>query len=66
MPRESVTDIKDKKILVVGMGKSGKAAVQAMVKLGADVSVQDNKKKDELDPQLIAFLEGKSVTCYLG
>ena len=49
MPRESVTDIKDKKILVVGMGKSGKAAVQAMVKLGADVSVQDNKKKDELD-----------------
>lgn len=66
MSRGSVEDIKGKKVLVVGMGKSGKAAVQAMVKLGAEVSVQDNKEKEDLDPQLITFLRERSVKCYLG
>lgn len=35
--------MKDKKILIVGMGNSGKAAAQAMVKLGAEVYVQDQQ-----------------------
>ena len=42
----------NKKVLVVGLGNSGKAAAQAMVKLGADVSVQDSKTEGDLDPQL--------------
>ena len=66
MSKGNVTDITNKKILVVGMGKSGKEAAQAMVKLGADVSVQDNKAEDSIDSQLLAFLRDKSVTCYLG
>ena len=66
MSRNCVEDIKGKKILIVGMGNSGKAAVQAMVKLGAAVSVQDNKKEEDIDPQLLTFLKDKSVTCYLG
>ena len=66
MSINSEADIRGKRILVVGMGKSGKAAAQAMVKLGADVSVQDNKAKDSMDPQLLTFLGDKSVKCYLG
>ena len=66
MSRNCVEDIKGKKILIVGMGNSGKAAMQAMVKLGAAVSVQDNKKEEDIDPQLLTFLKDKSVTCYLG
>lgn len=66
MGKGNITDIANKKILVVGMGNSGKAAVQAMVKLGADVSVQDNKDVENIDSQLITFLTEKSVTCYLG
>ncbi len=58
--------MKDKKVLVVGMGKSGKAAVQAMLKLGAQVSVQDNKGEEKIEPQLLHFLKEKNVTCYLG
>lgn len=34
-----------KKVLVVGMGKSGLAVTQALLKIGASVTVQDIKKK---------------------
>ena len=66
MSKKHTSEIKDKNVLVVGMGNSGKAAVQAMVKLGANVSVQDNKDEDSIEPQLLTFLKEKDVTCYLG
>ncbi len=55
-----------KKILVVGMGKSGIAATQALLKIGAEVSVYDQKEEDQIDIQLIQFLQNKNVTCYFG
>lgn len=58
--------MKDKKILIVGMGNSGKAACEAMVELGADVYVQDSKTEDNVDPQLLAFLKENNVTCCFG
>ena len=66
MSKYNIDNITGKRVLIVGLGNSGKAAVQAMVKLGAVVSVQDNKKEEDIDPQLLAFLKDKSVTCYLG
>ena len=60
----SKDSIKDKRVLVVGMGKSGIAATQAMVKLGAKVSVQDSKPEAEIDPSLVSFLKGQSVETY--
>jgi len=59
-------EMQGKNILIVGMGNSGKAAAQAMVKLGANVFVQDSKSEDEVDPQLLTFLNDRSVKCYLG
>lgn len=64
--RTNLDNMKNQNVLVVGLGKSGIAAVQAMLKLGAEVSVQDSKKEDEMDPQLLAFLESKEVTCFFG
>jgi UDP-N-acetylmuramoylalanine--D-glutamate ligase len=58
--------MENKRVLIIGTGKSGKAAAQAMVKLGAHVSVQDNKTEDEIDPQLLTFLRDKDIKCYLG
>lgn len=58
--------MKNKRVLVIGMGKSGIAATQALLKLEADVSVQDAKRAEEIDPQLISFLKGKNVKCYFG
>lgn len=62
----NLDNMKNEKVLVIGLGKSGIAAVQALVKLEAEVSVQDSKKSEDIDPQLLAFLEGKDVTCYFG
>lgn len=66
MSNKNIENIKDKEILVVGMGNSGKAAVQAMIKLGANVSVQDSKTEDDIDTPLLAFLRDRGVTCYFG
>lgn len=60
----NLENIRNKKVLVVGLGKSGIAAVQAMVRLSAEVSIQDSKKEEDIDPQLITFLKGKGVKCY--
>ena len=62
----NLNNIKGKKVLVVGMGRSGIAALQAMLKLGADVTVQDAKKADEMDGQLLSFLTGKGLKLCLG
>ncbi len=62
----TVDNIKDKKVLVVGLGKSGIAAAEAMVKLGADVAVQDSKNEDAVDAELKAYFAENSVTCYFG
>jgi UDP-N-acetylmuramoylalanine--D-glutamate ligase len=57
-------DIHGKKILVVGLGKSGIAAAQALAKRGAQVSVQDSKSPDEVEAQLITYLQNEKITCY--
>ncbi len=61
-----MNQLENKRILVVGMGKSGIAATQALLKLGAVVSVYDQKEEDKIDSQLIQFLRNKNVTCYFG
>ena len=59
-------NMKNKKVLVVGMGKSGIAAVEAMVKLGAKIYVQDSKKPEDVDAELKHFLEENGAVCYFG
>jgi len=59
-------NIKDKKVLIVGLGKSGIAAVEAMVKLGAEVYVQDSKEAGSVPDDLMKFLKDNNVTCSFG
>ncbi len=59
-------NFKNKKALVVGLGRSGKAAMQALSKLGAHVWVQDSKPADEMEPQLLAFMEGRNIKGFFG
>lgn len=60
----NLNNIRNKKVLIVGLGKSGIAAAQAMLRLSAEVSIQDSKKEEKIDGQLLAFLRGRGVTCY--
>jgi UDP-N-acetylmuramoylalanine--D-glutamate ligase len=46
MYESNLQNIIDKKILIVGMGKSGVAATQALLSLGANVTIQDNKTEE--------------------
>ena len=57
---------KDKKVLVVGMGRSGKAAAAALAQQGAAVSIQDSKPASELDPAFLEDMRKKGVTEFLG
>ncbi len=59
-------EMKDKKVLVVGLGRSGIASLRALIKLGAQVSVQDSKDEEEIDGVLREYLEDNKVTCFLG
>lgn len=60
----NLDNFKYKKVLIVGLGKSGIAAAQAMVRLDAKVYIQDSKKEGDVEPQLVSFLRGRGVTCF--
>lgn len=66
MENINLKNITGKRVLVVGMGKSGIAAIQAMLKLGAEVTVQDSKTEENMDAQLLHFLEAKGLKLCLG
>lgn len=65
MDREKF-DVRGKKILVVGLGRSGIAASKALCRQGAMVWVQDRKSKDEIEPRLLDFFENFNVKLLLG
>lgn len=54
-----------KRVLVVGMARSGIAAAQLLVKAGAQVMINDNKTKEELG-EVLQPLEQLPVTWALG
>jgi UDP-N-acetylmuramoylalanine--D-glutamate ligase len=58
--------LKGRRVLVVGLGKSGKAAVRALNESGAVVSVQDSKTSDGLDTQFLSYMENEGIKAWLG
>ena len=58
-------DYEQKKVLVVGMARSGVAAAQLLRACGADVTVNDSKSEEELGTQLLP-LEGLQLTRKFG
>ncbi|MBQ8590693.1 MAG: UDP-N-acetylmuramoyl-L-alanine--D-glutamate ligase [Firmicutes bacterium] len=58
--------LKGNKYLVVGLGKSGIAAAKVLIELGADVTVQDKKRSEELDRALVQYFTNHNVTCCFG
>lgn len=49
---KEVSELKDKRILVVGLGKTGVSLIHFLTKHGAQVTVTDHKSKPELSAQL--------------
>lgn len=59
-------DLKNKKVLIAGMGKSGIASMEVLVEQGADVTVYDKKTRDEIDESLFLYLREKKIKYYFG
>ena len=51
-------DYRNKKVLVIGLARSGKAAIRVLAKLGAIIFLSEKKQINEEDR---AFLEGLNV-----
>lgn len=58
-------NIKDKKVLVVGLAVSGISAVKLLKKLGAIVTVYDSKSKEQLS-EILKTLDEENVSICLG
>lgn len=58
-------EIKGKKILIAGLGLSGKAALYALSSMEADISVYDSRDIEWDDPRLFKKLELSNTTTYL-
>ena len=58
--------MKDKNVLIVGLGRSGIASLEAALELGAHVSIQDSKKAEEIDPGFLSRLDGNRVRAFFG
>lgn len=62
---ENIEDLKDKKILIVGMGRTGVAAAKYLHSKGALVTLSDHKSKAELADYL-ELMEGVDINYDLG
>lgn len=62
---KELSELKDKRILVVGLGKTGVALSQFLIQHQAQVTVTDHKSKPELSAQL-EQLEGLPIKFELG
>ncbi len=58
--------MKYKNVLVVGMGKSGMAALDCMFEMGVEVSVYDKKKESDISKEFVEFLKEKNIKYYFG
>ena len=58
-------DLRDKKILIAGLGLSGKAALEALSKTGARISVYDERDIEWDDPRLFKKLQITEIPSYL-
>ncbi|HCF50639.1 MAG TPA: UDP-N-acetylmuramoyl-L-alanine--D-glutamate ligase, partial [Syntrophomonas sp.] len=59
-------ELVNKRVLVVGLGKSGQAAASALVRHGALVQVCDAKAVEHFDSDMIAGLEKQGVKIRAG
>lgn len=63
--RSKEIDLRGRRALVIGLGRSGRAAIHALKRLGADVVGNDRKSREELG-EIADRLEGEGIRLVLG
>lgn len=59
-------ELKNLKVLVSGIAKSGISAAKLCKKMGADVTIQDSKTEDKLDSAVLEDLKNCGINLYTG
>lgn len=59
-------ELKDKKVVVIGFGKSGQAATKLLLKKGANILVSDINSKEAFNQEMISKFEEKGVVFKFG
>jgi UDP-N-acetylmuramoylalanine--D-glutamate ligase len=59
-------EFKNKKILVVGFGKSGLATARCLIKRGANVTIGDIKPESALDTDILKEVRGSGIKLEIG
>ncbi|GAB1475180.1 UDP-N-acetylmuramoyl-L-alanine--D-glutamate ligase [Bacillota bacterium] len=59
-------DIKNRNVLVIGMGRSGIAAAEVLLSGGARVTLYDAKAPGEIDPHMIQYFISRDAVCCFG
>jgi len=59
-------DLKGKKVLIVGFGKTGVSVLDVLLPMGAICFVQDAKSEDKIDAKLLDMLKNNNIKCYFG
>jgi UDP-N-acetylmuramoylalanine--D-glutamate ligase len=62
----NIEKIRGSRILVVGMGRSGMAAVRVLNDIGAVVTVQDISTVDKIDPKFVKYIEREDIDSCFG
>jgi len=57
---------KDKKILIIGLGKSGVGAISPLINNGAILSVYDKKNIEDVDKEVIELFTRNNIETFLG
>ncbi len=59
-------DVRNRNVLVIGMGRSGIAAAEVLLSGGSKVSLYDAKIPGEIDPHLIQYFKSRDAVCCFG
>lgn len=60
---ETIFELHGQHVVVVGLGKTGQAAVRFFLQHGAKVSVSESSCKSSISPELIEWLTGNNIFC---
>lgn len=59
-------DLRGKKVVVIGFGRSGQAATRLLLVKGAEIIVSESRKREELPPSYISSMEVSGVVFETG
>ena len=64
--RTNLDNLQGKRVLIVGLARTGIAVCQTLLDMGAQVTVHDSKNESEFDKNFITYLKSREVACFFG